>query len=253
MLAVDREAVVRRYVASGWPAPPLSSHILPDSLTGNLLADYEPYPYGGLDEARAEMARSPYDGDGDGRCDDPACAAIPAMMPKGDPYDLDPLLVRDLREIGIDLRVRAVVGDYFTGLQAGEAGILLQVVEVFADHLDASHVYLGSFASETIGETPWNFSLVGATREQLRQLGLPPVDIPSADDRIDRCMTLIGSEETACWAELERYVMEDVVPWIPMWAGGALEVVSERVAEASLTEWTGMVALDRVALMPASG
>ena len=65
-------------------------------------------------------------------------------------------------------------------------------------------------------------------------------------------MASMGSAEIACWADLERYVMEEVVPWIPMWSGDALEIVSERVAEASLTQWTGMVALDRIALEPGS-
>jgi hypothetical protein len=63
---------------------------------------------------------------------------------------------------------------------------------------------------------------------------------------------MTGADQVACWAELDRYLMEDVVPQIPYLAATTTYVVSERIAAHSYSVMTGGLALDRVALVPGS-
>ena len=61
----------------------IATHIAPDSLEDNVLLDYDPYPSSGargdLEAAKAEMARSGYDANGDGVCDARACKRVRAF------------------------------------------------------------------------------------------------------------------------------------------------------------------------------
>jgi hypothetical protein len=77
-------------------------------------------------------------------------------------------------------------------------------------------------------------------------------EVPSADDRIDACQRLVGSAQIPCWAELDQYLMEEVVPWIPLFFEETAFPVSERVAKWSFDQQTGYPALDQIALVPGS-
>jgi len=74
--------------------------------------------------------------------------------------------------------------------------------------------------------------------------------VPSVDDRIDVCLTRTGTASTECWAELDQYLMTEVVPWVPLWFPSHAQVVSERVARYSFDQFVGLPALDRIALDP---
>lgn len=67
-LAVDKATIIHRCCVVSGPA----SHYVVDNLTDNLLASYAPYATpgdaGDIQAARAEMALSRYDVNGDGRC-----------------------------------------------------------------------------------------------------------------------------------------------------------------------------------------
>jgi hypothetical protein len=76
--------------------------------------------------------------------------------------------------------------------------------------------------------------------------------VPSVDDRIDCCMALTGADQTECWTDLDRYLMEDIVAWIPYFAHPSTFVVSKRVAAYSFSVPTGGLALDRIALVEGS-
>ena len=72
--AIDKEGL--RQLRGGPLFGELAGHIMVDSLQDNLLAGFDPYATddgaGDLEAAKAEMAQSKYDGDGDGVCDDPS-------------------------------------------------------------------------------------------------------------------------------------------------------------------------------------
>jgi hypothetical protein len=92
-----------------------------------------------------------------------------------------------------------------------------------------------------------------ASPEQLRALGHDPVDTPSVDDRIEACQTAMGSDQPTCWAKLDQYMMEQVVPVVPILFPGIQTPFSTRVLHASIDQWTAVPALDQVALVPGAG
>jgi len=255
--AID-EAKLRRSVAHprfGFAfrgQPMVATHIAPDEIEGNLLASYDPYPTS-LERARQEMALSRYDRDHDGLCDAPACRSVLALVKRDNMGQAGAEEVAaSLAAIGIDLQVEfAPSGPFFRRLNDVEEKVPLGVGQGFRyDYLNASTFLPFLFTSEYIGL--WNWSLLGATRSQLRQGGYEVTTVPNVDDRIGRCMALTGLAQTECWADLDRYLMEEVVPFVPYLASERTRVVSERVASSSFSPATGVLALDRTALVESS-
>ena len=85
-IAIDRD-VVAKVVAAGGPATP-AYHMALDSQEEDLLVNYVPSWLSAsssdaarLAAARAEMRKSRYDRNGDGRCDAPSCSGDLAYVP----------------------------------------------------------------------------------------------------------------------------------------------------------------------------
>jgi hypothetical protein len=97
-----------------------------------------------------------------------------------------------------------------------------------------------------------NHSLLSATAGQLREWGYAVTSVPSVEDRLDACATRWGPPQSECWAELDQYLMTEVVPWVPYMVVNYVQVVSERVVSYSFDQFGGRPALDRIALAPGS-
>ena len=76
--------------------------------------------------------------------------------------------------------------------------------------------------------------------------------VPSVDDRIQACQPAQGATRTACWAELDQYLMTEIVPWVPYMISESAVAVSERVVAYSFDQVSALPALDRIALAPGS-
>lgn len=265
MYAIDREAIFSGPGLAFIGLGELPQHLAPDSLEGELLASYDPYPdhAGDLEAARRAMAASRYDYDGDGVCDDPVCRGVIAggFVQIGSRGDDESLSVRtSLRAIGIGLRVRVLPDLLTLGKQFNEGRIamMLEVSTLFgADFPNGSEFFTFLYSSAGIDSTGdgtcCNRTLVGATPEQLRALGYDPVEIPSVDDRIGACQTAMGSDQPTCWAKLDQYMMEKVVPVVPILFPGIQTPFSTRVLHVTIDQWTAVPALDQVALVPDAG
>ena len=261
MYAIDREAILGGPGIAFAGSADLPEHLAPDSLEGGLLASYDPYPdhRGNLDAAKHAMAASKYDRDGDGVCDDPVCRNVPAGgVVKGFPRAEDESfsVQRSLRAIGIDLDVKILGHDnsrldkQFTD---GRLAIMLEVSNGwFADYSNGSQFFTALYASTAIDPSCCNGTLVGASPDQLRSLGRNPIEVPSVDDRIEACQRTIGTDEATCWAELDQFMMEQVVPAVPILIPGVQTPYSTRVLHASIDQWTAVPALDQVALAAGS-
>jgi hypothetical protein len=82
--------------------------------------------------------------------------------------------------------------------------------------------------------------------------GYSVTSVPSVDDQLNACKALaVGDERTQCWADLDKYLMEQVVPWVPKTFLNQDDIVSARVTSYSFDEFGGLAALDRLALEPA--
>ncbi len=95
-----------------------------------------------------------------------------------------------------------------------------------------------------------NYSLVGLTPEQAEECGIPYPDepVPSVDEDIDACIPTLGDERVQCWADLDRKLMEEVVPWVPYLNETHADVVSNAVVAYEFDQFMGDGALVRVAV-----
>jgi len=260
-LALDREELLGLF-EEGDRFGSVAWHLAPDVTEGGLLGDYRPAwmsdAEGDLDAARAEMRRSSYDSDGDGVCDDPVCREVPSLDLED--QSILPLIEDDLDRIGIGFRNESLPPTKFIDMLETAATPTEQVgtvlVRWFAwgiDYPNASTVFVPLAHSEQIA-TPGgnNVSLLGARAAELREWGYRVTSVPSVDDRIDRCQSLPGADQPACWAELDAHLMEEVVPWVPLFFERRVESTSARVARYSYDSARDFPALDQISLVPGS-
>jgi peptide/nickel transport system substrate-binding protein len=261
MYALDRQAIASGAGIAFWGAGDLPGHLVPDSLEGGLLASSDPYPDrgGNLDAAKREMAASTYDRDGDGICDDPVCRHVFAggvvkALPRGEDESLS--VQSSLLAIGIDLHVKILGHDNSRLDEQFRDGRLAMILDVsnawYADYPNGMQFFTFLYASTGIEPSCCNRTLVGASRDQLRALGRDPINVPSVDARIEACQRTIGTDQVTCWAKLDQFMMERVVPAVPILIPGIQTPFSTRVVHASIDQWTAVPALDQVALAPGS-
>lgn len=97
-----------------------------------------------------------------------------------------------------------------------------------------------------------NWSLVGASPEQLDRWGYDVTHVPSADAWIERCISALGTAQVRCWADVDRYLMERITGMIPYLSLERLILMGPRVATFTETVPPILLALDRISLTPGS-
>jgi peptide/nickel transport system substrate-binding protein len=247
---IDKGEAIRRQGGPivGQPA----GHIAMDSLFDNALVGYDPYRTASraerISRAREEMARSRYDRNRDGRCDAAVCHRVLGLSLIGF-QGIVTSVAHDLAAIGITLRVRTpkVPQQVFAALSDPRKHIPLGVnVGYGKDDLNGAGLLPALFAGSGLGIN--NYSLVGAKPAQLRRWGYSVQKVPSVDDRIRECVALVAGPQTQCWASLDQYLMERVVPWVPLVFESHVDLVPARVARYSFDQLAALPALDRIAL-----
>jgi hypothetical protein len=119
------------------------------------------------------------------------------------------------------------------------------------DHLNAASFFTANFDSRvSITPEEANGTHVGATAEQLADWGYGAVEIASIDDRIDDCHVRTGTSQVQCWAALDQYLMESVVPWVPYSFERHTRTVGPRVVSYSFDQLLALPALDQIAVAP---
>jgi hypothetical protein len=224
-----------------------------DSLENNLLVDYDPYrtpDFGGdAAAAKAEMRQSRYDRDHDGVCDDPSCRAVRVYFGTPDPNvpKLVKILRRSLAPIGLKLDVKLVSFDEFRDHFNDPAKLgALSFTGQFKVFPNGSTFFDRFLATNDLVDQ----SLVGASPEQLDQWGYTVASVPNVTGRYKQCVTKVGDEQARCWAELDQYLMEDVVPWVPTTVHNRQRLVSARVTHFTYDQFTTLPSLDQIALKP---
>jgi peptide/nickel transport system substrate-binding protein len=245
-----------RQLRGGPSVGELAGHIFVNSLQNNLLADYDPYQTpngsGDIEAAQEEMAQSAYDADGDGVCDDPVCQEILTVTDREDPYpEQSALLQQFLEPLGITLEVRQLErGTMYNqcndansqhGMCAGPGW--------GKDYADGVTFGEPLFTSAGLWESCCNYSLVGATDEQLGEWGYDVTGVPSVDAKEDECAALEpGDERFQCWAELDQQLMEEVVPWVPYLFDNSVDIISDNIQNYSFDQFAGLAAFDSLAV-----
>ncbi|MGA9161554.1 MAG: ABC transporter substrate-binding protein, partial [Actinomycetota bacterium] len=265
--AIDRAALVEMlseppYGPFGFSWGEVETHMAPDTLEDRLLRDFDPYPYD-PEAAREEMRASIYDRTGDGRCDATACRNIRALvMDEGVLLDQARAIRDDLAEVGIDLALDPVPWFEFFGdedldpipggsIHDASARIPMGIAYPWGhDYPEGGGWFSPLFDRSGLGGP--NTSVLGASQRELREWGYEVTSVPSVDDRIQACLVRRGMARTQCWVELDQYLTTEIVPRVSYWVTEDAFVVSERVVAFSFDQFSGLPALDRIALAPGS-
>jgi peptide/nickel transport system substrate-binding protein len=230
-------------------------HLVPDSLEDGVLVTFDPYrttgSRGDVDAAKAEMRLSRYDPDGDGICDPAVCRGILAFArsPEENPAlaAIAAAVAGDLAKIGLGLDVRQMPHDAFSGTTPPQHVGLKIGIGFEKDYPNASEFFISLFAAASIGN-PAN-QLLGATPEQLRSWGYPVLSVPDVDPRIQYCMSLIGPAQPPCWATLDTYLMDKVVPMVPLFQDVNPNPLPYRLVHYSYDQAADAPAIDQIALV----
>ncbi|MDP9301419.1 MAG: ABC transporter substrate-binding protein [Actinomycetota bacterium] len=256
-LAIDKGALVdllfeSPYGPFGGHVGEVATHIAPDALEGGLLRAFDPYPYDPA-AAQAEMRASAYDRTGDGKCDAPACRNIQTIVIDEAVIPAQARVIRDnLAEVGIDLTLQTrPIERFFSTIHDPRQQVPIEIAYPWGkDYPDGAGWFQGLFNASAIPGS--NTSLLGATPQQLREWGYSVTSVPSGQERLQVCLERRGVARTECWAELDQYLMTEVVPRVPYMSMSHSQVVSERVVSYSFDQFAGLPALDRIALAPGS-
>jgi peptide/nickel transport system substrate-binding protein len=246
-----------RQLRGGPSVGEIAGHIFVNSLQDNILATYDPYQTanasGDIERAKEEMAQATaYDTDGDGVCDAPECKNILTITDREDPYpEQSALLQQFLEPLGLTLDVKQLERGtmYNKCNDANSKHALCAGPGWGKDYADGVTFGEPLFGSAGLWESCCNYSLVGASAEQLSGWGYDVTEVPSVDEKVEECSALApGAERFQCWAELDQQLMEDVVPWVPYLFDNSVDIISENVQNYSFDQFAGLAAFDSLAV-----
>jgi peptide/nickel transport system substrate-binding protein len=254
-LVMDKEGLRR-----AWGGPlfgEIANHIVPDVMLNDTLADYVPYPSegdaGDATAAMEEMKQSKYDTDGDGICDAPECKDVLYLTATDRlRQDMVPPTVASLEKIGITLNVRSVE-DAYTPIQTVAENIPISGRAGWGKDYPDTSTFMVLFDSRSIIPTGnVNYSLIGATCEQLNGIdGWQGIceGIPSVDADIDACnQELDPDARITCWGDLDKKLMEEVVPWVPYLDASAIQITGPTVTQWEFDQFAGTISYGHVAV-----
>ena len=94
-----------------------------------------------------------------------------------------------------------------------------------------------------------NYSLVGVTPEQAAELGATGSieDVPSVDGDIDACGALSGDERRVCFEDLDKKLMDEVLPWVPYLFANNIQITGPAVVKWDYDQFSGTTAYAHVA------
>jgi peptide/nickel transport system substrate-binding protein len=251
--AVDRAALLR--LIGGEDQGTIASHFIPPAMMSGIGSDYDPYgtpdQRGDIEAAKAEMQQSKYDTDGDGICDAPECSFI-ALTTTGDDDAIKTLetMATSFSEIGLEMDIQTLT----------YSAVVKRCSTMSAHQAFCQAAWGKDFASAFTyfdplldgGENGSNYAFLGTTEEALQEAGyeVPAEGIPSIAEDIDECWALpVGEEANTCWHELDRKVMEEIVPVIVRRFSNNIDILGERVANYSFSQFSGQGAIDHLALV----
>jgi len=249
---VDKDGLRR---ARGGPLfGDIATHLILDDLEGNALKDFDPYATpnsrGDVAKAKAEMKQSKYDSNQDGVCDASACDGFLMITDEAPPYpEQNALLEENLGKIGLKPDVRS--GDRYTFMYAkcqdpATHSAFCPSPGWGKDYADASTFGEPLFESAAIGSS--NYALLGASSALLKKNHYTTTSVPSADDKIKACGAKTGDQRVSCWADLDKYLMTQVVPWVPWLNDKDVDVIGERVLNYTFDQSAGLISVDHLAL-----
>jgi ABC-type transport system substrate-binding protein len=221
------------------------------------LDDYAPYATendaGDVEKAKEAMMESKYDTDQDGLCDAPECKGVLFVNRNTPPWtDMEPIIEQAAAKIGIELNTREFEDAYPVIQDTGKKVPISAVPGWGKDYADPS-TFMVLFDSRSIlPQGNVNYSLVGLTEELATQHKIEVAgsfaDIPSVDATIDECNELQDDERLTCWQDLDKELMENVVPWVPYLDASNVDIIGPAVTKYEYDQFAGEAAFSRLAV-----
>ena len=241
------------------PEPP---EVLPET------AALDPYPSpnheGDVAAAQEEMKLSKYDSDGDGQCDADVCNNVLLVNRNSTPHvDMSPILSENLAQIGINVKIRELdTGTAYTTIQTADnlIGIASNAGwgKDYADPYGFDFFIFHSAGIACSGQV--NYSELGMSRAQAAECG-PKVlaawnaatdngktPLPSVDEKMDECYVLAGDERSSCFVELDTFLMEEAVPWVPYLWATVFTVTGDSVTHWEFDQFSGALSWAHIAV-----
>jgi len=266
-LVMDKEALQR-----AWGGPiqgEIATHIVPDAMLNESLADYDPYATeghaGDVELAKEEMKQSKYDKDGDGMCDDPVCEDVVHFSRSESPWtEMIPVIEASAKKLGITLKTREL-SDAYPPIQDVSNAIPIASVPGWGKDYPDPYTFVGFLfdGRNILAEGNTNYALVGLTPERAAELekegefsfpaGVDFGAIPSVDADIDACQDITDLDERiTCWADIDKKLMEEVVPWVPYLDATNITVTSADVTNYEFDQMAGEASIVHMAVDPAA-
>jgi len=234
-LAFNKEGVRKAY--GGEKRGDIATSVEPPTVLPQSV-DINPYPAntgeGNNDAAMEEMKQSRYDLNKDGICNDGgACDNILFLGRNIDPWpEMDQVAMASLGTIlpGLTLREVDTTTGYTTLQQMKKLVPISSVPGWGKDYASPFGFDYYIFHSDGIYSCTGssNYSLVGLGKDLADSCGIGAEydayvqnngDVPSIDAKMAECVAKPADEVNPCFAELDTYLMETAVPWVPwVWA-----------------------------------
>jgi ABC-type transport system substrate-binding protein len=247
-LVLDRHALAESTLSRyGWVAGSTATHLAPNPMEGSFLSSWNPFAspndIGDIASALDEMDASRYGVDG--RCSGPVCRDVVVVV---DDTGTAVKLRAGLAALGIS----AVFPDP-EGVDCSDPRehVALCTTNWFADYPDAGGAFVPLLSSQIgPGDLKSNYSLVGATPEQLRAWHYAVRQVPTIDGDYERCAAQLGVRAAMCWARLDQLLVGELVAVIPLSVPDVVRLKGAHVVAYSLDQVWGEPSLDRIATKP---
>jgi peptide/nickel transport system substrate-binding protein len=237
---IDKAALAKAYGGSLHAEP--ATTVEPPSVNP-ATATYDPYPStdfaGDVAAAMDEMKQSKYDTNQDGKCDAPQCKGFIFLGRSSSPWpNLNTVAMQDFAKIGLQPKLSEVdTTTGYTTLQSVKKLIPISLVpgwgKDFASPFGFDYFLFDSRAGLTC-DTAVDYALVGITADKAKECGVTDQfnavtsefgPIGSVDSKMDECVSKSAEEINQCFADMDKTLMEDIVPWAP-WGWGKNLVIT---------------------------
>lgn len=252
---LDKTAMVA--ALGGTQVVSAAGHINPPGFAGSLPASYNPYAtpggHGDLAKAQAEMRKSAFDPNHDGKCDVSVCRNI-VFINKPSYQAIDPIVQTDLAKIGIQIQPR-VLQDHAAFLALFNVKGRVPMSALGGGGTD--YTGANSFAGPNYGSSAitgpsscCNYALVGLTRQQARKYGVPypKGGVPSVDSLISHCALVAGAAQNKCYERLDATMMTKVAAWAPYMWGHYIVITAPTVTRFVVNAQTATVSFRQIAV-----